>query len=158
MLAAIALSLVVALKRFSQPVVHELGEVGSTRNFVPLEDNALARAVPGLLILRPEEPLFFASAERAVADVMHRTQQKQAVHTVILSLEESSDLDSTAVECLLELHQRLQKSGIHLVLARVKAPVRELFRHCDPQGLGQADHLHLSVADAAWACQLRTSG
>ena len=151
MLAAIALSLLAALRRFSQPVVHELGELGASRNFVALDGHQGAAAVPGLLILRPEEPLFFASAERVVADVMSRIGARNDVRTVVLSLEESSDLDSTAVECLLELDHRLRDCGRALVLSRVKEPVRELLLRWDPQGLGAADRLFWSVADAVQA-------
>jgi SulP family sulfate permease len=151
MLAAIALSLLAALKRFSQPVVHELGELASSRDFVVLDAQPRAAAVPGLLILRPEEPLFFASAERVVAEVMNRVGSRDAVRAVVLSLEESSDLDSTAVECLLELAQRLRGGGRMLVLARVKESVRELLGRWDPQGLGRADRMFWSVADAVQA-------
>ncbi|HEX7439881.1 MAG TPA: SulP family inorganic anion transporter [Caldimonas sp.] len=151
MLTAIALSLLAALKRFSQPVVHELGELDASRDFVVLEAQPRAAAVPGLLILRPEEPLFFASAERVVAEVMIRVGGRDAVRAVVLSLEESSDLDSTAVECLLELGQRLRGGGRQLVLARVKESVRELLGRWDPQGLGQADRMFWSVADAVQA-------
>ncbi len=151
MLAAIALSLVAALRRFSQPVVHELGELGSSRNFVALNTHPDVAAVPGLLILRPEEPLFFASAEQVMADVMGHVAARPGLRTVILSLEESADIDSTALECLLELDQRLRQQHMALVLSRVKDPVRELLQRCDPQGIGSADRLFWSVADAVQA-------
>lgn len=151
MLIAIALSVLDAMRRFSQPVVHELGELGTSRNFVVREVHQDAAAVPGLLILRPEEPLFFASAERVAAEMMARVRGRDDLNSVVLSLEESSDLDSTAVECLLELDQRLRKMGIDLVLTRAKDPVRELLGRWDPQGLGAADRLYWSVADAARA-------
>ena len=148
MLVAIALSLAAALKRFSQPVVHELGELGSSRNFVVLDDHTAAALVPGLLIVRPEEPLFFASAERVVTDTMRAANSRPSARSVILSLEESADLDSTAAECLLELHRRLQNKGQQLVLARVKQPVRELLASLDPDELGKPDNMFWSVADA----------
>jgi sulfate permease, SulP family len=155
MLIAIALSLLAALQRFSQPVVHELGELDATRNFVALDGHQGACEIPGLLILRPEEPLFFASAERVVSDVMARAQNRPGLRAVILSLEESSDLDSTAVECLIELDQRLQRIGKRLVLSRVKDPVRDLLRRWDANGVGAADRVFWSVADAVQAQQLR---
>ncbi len=152
MLAAIALSLIAALRRFSQPVVHALGQLGTSRNYVAIEDHDSALAIPGMLILRPEEPLFFASSERVVRQVMRMaapTSEQAHIHTVVLSLEESSDLDSTAVECLLELSGSLDARGQQLVLARVKDKVRQLLMQLDPQGLGNADRLFWSVADAA---------
>jgi MFS superfamily sulfate permease-like transporter len=148
MLVAIGLSLIAALGRFSQPVVHELGELGATRNYVLLEGHPGTATVPGLLILRPEEPLFFASAERVVSDVMARVRARNGLHTVILSLEESSDLDSTALECLLELDRRLAQSGATLVLSRVKDPVRELLGRWDAHGLGADTRMFWSVDDA----------
>ena len=151
MLVAIALSVLDAMRRFSQPIVHELGELGSSRNFVVLDAHQGAAAIPGLLILRPEEPLFFASAERVAADVMVRARSRDDLRTVILSLEESSDLDSTALECLIELDQRLLGTGKALVLTRVKDPVRELLGRCYPEGLGAADRCFWSVADAVQA-------
>lgn len=151
MLAAIALSLVAALRRFSQPIVHELGELGSTRDYIALNGHPGVAAVPGLLILRPEEPLFFASAEQVAADVAQRAAARPGLRSVVLSLEESADLDSTAVECLLELDRRLGRHGITLLLSRVKDPVRELLQRWDPQGLGAADRLFWSVADAVQA-------
>ncbi len=150
MLAAIGLSLVAALRRFSLPVVHELGELGSSRNYVVIDAHSDASRVPGLLILRPEEPLFFANAERVAADVMVRlrAQPSGTIRAVILSLEESVDLDSTAVECLVELAQHLREAGIVLVLSRAKDAVRELLTRWDPQGVGDASRMHFSVADA----------
>ena len=151
MLAAIALSVLGAMHRFSQPVVHELGELGESRNYVDLHVQHGAAAKPGLLILRPEEPLFFASAERVAAEVLRQATARAALHTVILSLEESADLDSTAVECLLELRHSLQAQGKVLLLARVKNTVRELLQRVAPDGLGHERQLYWSVADAVAA-------
>ena len=158
MLVAIALSVFDAMRRFSQPVVHELGELGSSRNFVVLDAHQGAVAVPELLILRPEEPLFFASAERVVAEVIARVAGRDDLRVVILSLEESADLDSTAVECLLELDSRLRGMGMSLALTRVKEPVRELLGRWNPHGVGAADRMFWSVADAAHAHRAADAG
>lgn len=157
MLVAIALSLAAALKRFSQPVLHELGKLGTSRDFVVLDGHTDAAPVPGLLILRPEEPLFFASAERVVSDVMRVVRSRPGIRFVVLSMEESSDLDSTAAECLLELDKRLVDEGRTLVLARVKDSVRDLLFYLDPGGLGNADRMFWSVADSVkWLNGIRT--
>ncbi|RTL44187.1 MAG: SulP family inorganic anion transporter [Burkholderiales bacterium] len=150
MLAAVALSIVEALRRFSQPVVHELAVLPGTRNFVSRLEHPDAEAVPGALILRPQEPLFFASAERVLAEADARLASSTA-GILVLSLEESSDLDSTALECLLELDRRLTGRGQLLLLARVKEPVRALLRQSQPDGLGREARLFWSVADAAAA-------
>ncbi len=148
MLVAIALSILAALQRFSQPVVHELGELGSSRNYVDVHTQQGAATKPGLVVLRPEEPLFFGSAERVMAEVLLRASGRDALTTVILSLEESADLDSTAVECLLELDAALRRTGKTLLLTRVKTTVRNLLAHWDAQGLGREDRMFWSVADS----------
>jgi MFS superfamily sulfate permease-like transporter len=145
------LSVLGALHRFSQPVVHELGELGSSRNYVDVQVQAEAQAKPGLLILRAEEPLFFGSAERVMGEVMRAVRGRSGLHTVILSLEESADLDSTAVDCLMELRHSLQSANKALLLARVKTTVRELLQHVDPAGVGSDVQLFWSVADAVEA-------
>ncbi|OYT99948.1 MAG: sodium-independent anion transporter [Burkholderiales bacterium PBB1] len=149
MLVAVGLSLLGALRRFSLPVVHELGELGTSRNYVVLDAHPDASRIQGVLILRPEEPLFFANAERVVADVLARlSAHRNEVRAVILSLEESTDLDSTAAECLIELAQHLRDAGVVLVLSRAKDAVRELLTRCDPDGVGHAGRMHFSVADS----------
>lgn len=150
MLAAIALSLVAALRRFGQPVLHELGELATSRNYVALDSHPDALVTPGLVILRPEAPLFFASAEKVVADIALLVSARPTVRSVILSLEESSDIDSTAAECLLELDRRLISMDKMLLLARVKEPVRALLVKLDPGGLGQTSRMFWSVADAVY--------
>jgi sulfate permease, SulP family len=157
MLAAIGLSLLASLRRFSQPVLHELGRLDGSDHFVVLGTHPDALTTPGVMVLRPEEPLFFASAERVVGEVSRRLHAldaaPQGVHTVVLSLEETADLDSTAAECLLELDRHLQRQGQRLLLSRVKDPVRELLTRCDPPGLGAQGRMFMSVADAVRASQ-----
>jgi MFS superfamily sulfate permease-like transporter len=154
MLVAIALSVLGALHRFSQPVVHELGALGDSRNYVDVQVQQGAHALPGLLILRPEEPLFFGSAERVMGEVLRLAAGRSSLHTVILSLEESADLDSTAVDCLMELRHSLQSAQKSLLLARVKTTVRDLLLRVDPQGVGHDVQLFWSVADAVAAATL----
>ena len=148
LLLAVAVSVVVALRRFSLPVVHELGQLRNSRDFVHLDGQPDVSRVPGLLVLRPEEPLFFASAERVANEVIRRLDAVRAVQSLVVSLEESVDLDSTALECLHELDEQLRVRGIRLVLARVKEAVRDLLERSDPAGLGHADRMFWSVADA----------
>ena len=148
MLVAVGLSILAALRRFSQPVMHELGELGDSRNYVDALSQEGVRCLPGVLVLRPEGPLFFGSAERVMAQVVERVQGHPGIRTVVLSLEESADLDSTAIDCLRELKHTLGQNGQQLVLARVKSLVRDLLVRVDPSGLGVSDRMFWSVADA----------
>lgn len=146
MLIAIALSLANAIRSFSQPVVKELAEIGDSRDYVDKLNHPSAQTHPGIIILRPEEPLFFASADGILSEVRRRLKSRPEVTTLILSLEESANLDSTAAESLLELAVQLQQQQKTLLLARVKDPISELMLNLANDRF--ADRLFWSVADA----------
>ncbi|MCJ0761806.1 SulP family inorganic anion transporter [Variovorax terrae] len=119
MLLAVALSLLLAIRRFAQPLVAELGQLPGTRDYLDCTRHPEAATVAGTLIMRPEEPLFFANAEQ-VFQLVHRRADAAQVRVVVLSLEVCDDLDSTAVEALAEFAASLRGQGQSLLLARVK--------------------------------------
>ena len=124
MLLAVALSLLLAIRRFAQPLVSELGQLGVTRDYVDQARHPEAKGQVGVLIMRPAEPLFFANAEQVFKLVLTRAEAIQA-KVVILSLEVSDDLDSTAVEALAEFAKSLTDGSVTLLLARVKDKPRQ---------------------------------
>ncbi len=145
MLAAIVLSVALLLYDFSQPRISELGRIGASRDFVDLARHDDARRVPGIAIYRPDAPLFFASAETALRTIDARIRTGN-VTVVVLSLEESNDLDSTALEALTEFAQALAHDGRRLILARTHDAVRELLALAGLTDLATAGTF--SVADA----------
>jgi MFS superfamily sulfate permease-like transporter len=122
LLIGIAVSLAMTLRDLSSPPLNELGRLGSGHDFLNLSTHVDARPVPGLLILRPEAALFFANVDGLLAQVGRRIEA-QRPSAVVLSLEETPDLDGTAVEALQEFAAGLAARRIRLVLARVKDPV-----------------------------------
>src|SRR5215472_7723962 len=147
LLAAIAFSVAWLIKSLASPRLSVLGRVGG-HDYVSLERFPQAHTAPGMLVLRPEEPLFFANAEPlfAAARVLVRAQPDARV--VVLSLEESPDLDSTALETLGEFGAWLTTRSASLRVARLKESSREaLLRAALPQ-LPAADLDYSSVDDA----------
>ncbi|KAB2962720.1 SulP family inorganic anion transporter [Zoogloea sp.] len=124
MLLAVGSSLLLALRRFSQPIVVELGKLPGTRDYQDCIRHPEAIRIPRVLIVRTEEPLFFANAEQVFHVVMEWAARNQA-HTVLISLEVCDDLDATATEALAECAARLRQWGVRLALARVKDRVRD---------------------------------
>jgi MFS superfamily sulfate permease-like transporter len=119
MLLAVGLSLLLAIRRFAQPLVSELGKLPGTRDYLDCERHTEVIRTPGVIIMRPEEPLFFANAEQVFQVILRRVRQTRT-QTVVLSLEASDDLDATAIEALAEFTATLQKAQGRLLLARVK--------------------------------------
>ena len=147
MLLAVGLSIASAIRTFSQPAVRELTELDNTRNYVDRENHPQALPHPHILILRPEEPLFFASVDGIMDVIRLVVKQRSDCKIVVLSLEQSNDLDSSARDSLVELCRQLQQRGIVVLLARVKDPVRRLLTETAGDQFG--DRLFWSVADAA---------
>lgn len=146
MLIAIGLSLAALIQRMAAPHLATLGRLDDGHDFVDLARHPDARAVPGMTILRPAQPLFFGNAERVTGEVERRLGGDRAL---VLSLEESSDLDSTALDCLIEFDGRLKREGIRLQLARVHDHIRDLFHRAGQDTL--VARSSFSVADAVAA-------
>ncbi len=153
MLIAIGLSLAAAIRAFSRPIVRELAALGGSRDYVDRENHANALPHANLLILRPEEPLFFASVEGILAEIQRRLKTRNDVQILIVSLEQSANLDSTATECLIEFAALLKDREQVLLLARVKDPIRQLLLQLAEDQF--QDKLFWSVDDAVVAAQTK---
>lgn len=124
MLVAVALSLVLAVRGFSIPRVVEIARLPGTHDFLDVAHHpGLEAPAPGVLLARPEEPLFFANAEAALRRVRTLARTRQA-RVVVLSLEMSDTLDSTSIEAIGEFDAALRQQGTRLLLARVKDRLR----------------------------------
>ena len=152
MLLAVALSVMAALQRLASPRIERLGRLGDSHSFVDIEARPDAVINPAIPILRPSEPLFFANAEAVFAAIMSELPPAESIRAVILSLEESGDLDSTALDALLECETRLSAQGRDLFLARSKMHIRDLLVRANSPLAGQ-DRCFWSVADAVEAAE-----
>lgn len=153
MLVAIALSIAELLYRLSHPSVSELGRLGRSHDFVDLARHTDAVRIPGVALFRPNAPLFFANAETSLQAIGEALRNRPE-HVLILSLEESSDLDSTAVEALGEFAASLKAQSRDLILARAHDRVRDVLA-----AAGRADLARdstFSVADAAALAKKRS--
>jgi sulfate permease, SulP family len=112
------------LRSLASPRLSVLGRVG-THDYVSVTRFPNALTVPDMLVLRPEEPLFFANAEPLLTQIQERVLAAPAAKLIVLSLEDSPDLDSTALEALGEFADWLAAHGRELRLARLKESSRD---------------------------------
>ncbi|HXA91845.1 MAG TPA: SulP family inorganic anion transporter, partial [Steroidobacteraceae bacterium] len=150
LLTAITFSVVMLLRSLVTPRLSELGRLGE-HDFVSLTRYPRAARMPGMLIVRPEEPLFFANADPLLAQVRHRVQARPETRVVVLSLEESPDLDSTSLESLTDLALWLAAHNIELRVARLKDNSREALLGANLPQLRAAELEYSSVDDAVSA-------
>jgi SulP family sulfate permease len=145
----VGVSLLMTLRDLSQPKVSILGRLGEGHDFVNIVAHPEAKPIPGLLIMRPEAPLFFANVDRILTLV--RTQivnKNEPAKALILSLEETSDLDGTCVEALTELVQFTNSRGIKLLFARLHDSVRAVLTRAAIPNLPTLALTNWSVDDA----------
>ena len=126
---AIALSLLAFVNRSWRPYRAELGRVKGLRGYHDLSRNPEGERIPGVVIVRFDAPLFFANGD--IFDEFVRSRVRAAgpgIHTVILAAEPITDIDTTAIDELVELDDYLLSHGITMVLAEMKDPVVDVLR------------------------------
>ena len=157
LLVAIAFSLAMLLRTLATPRLSVLGRLAGSHDFVDIARHPQAVAPPDMLILRPEEPLFFANAEPMLALARQRVLAQTGAHRVVLSLEESPDLDSSAIEALADFATWLQAHAIELRVARLKDAVRQLLLLAALPQLPSSALDFWSVEDAAASAPSRVA-
>lgn len=150
LLVAIAFSLAVLLRSLAAPRLSILGRLGE-HDFVSIDRFPQAVLTPGLLVLRPEEPLLFANADPLLERARQAVVARADTRLVILSLEESPDLDGTCLESLSEFIEWLAARGIGLRFARLKERAREALLRAGVAPLDSPELDYASVDDAARA-------
>jgi high affinity sulfate transporter 1 len=127
LLIAVIISLVALVWRTSQSKYSVLGWSPETLEFDDISKHPDFRTVPGLLILRPDETVFFVNAQILRNEIASQAKSSDPpTNTVLLDLELSNELDVTSVEMLIELKDELQELEIELIFARVRTPVMEM--------------------------------
>ena len=126
LLIGIAISVAMTLRGLSEPRMSELGRQRDGHDYLGLQHDGVV-PLPGVLILRPEAPLFFANVERMLAEMRTRIADTKP-RAFVLSLEETPDLDGTTIEALTAFTTEQRTAGRVVVLARLKDPVLALLQ------------------------------
>jgi high affinity sulfate transporter 1 len=126
---AIVLSLGAFVSHSWRPYRAELGRIRGLRGYHDLSRHPEGERLPGIVIVRFDAPLFFANGG-IFDDYVRRVvvEAGSGVHTVILAAEPITDIDTTALEELLELDDFLASRGITLIFAEMKGPVKDHLR------------------------------
>ncbi|WP_353826998.1 SulP family inorganic anion transporter [Agromyces sp. SYSU T0242] len=125
----IGLSLLAFVIRSWRPYRAELGRVRGLRGYHDLSRYDEGERIPGIVIVRWDAPLFFANGGLFDDFVRSRvTAAGSEIGTVILAAEPITDIDTTAVDELVELDEWLAARDIRLVIAEMKDPVLDDLR------------------------------
>ncbi|MCP3161861.1 STAS domain-containing protein [Myxococcus sp. QH3KD-4-1] len=127
LMVSVGLSVALLVWRASQPRVSELGRAPGTLDFADVRRQPAPLTVPGLLMLRPNEGIFFANATALRDAIISRVDSATSpVHVVLLDLEVTSDLDVPGADMLGALKDSLEHREVTLMLSRVLSQTQRM--------------------------------
>jgi MFS superfamily sulfate permease-like transporter len=127
---ALVLSVVAFVNQAWRPYRAELGRIPGVRGYHDLSRHPEGHRVDTIAIVRFDAPLFFANAGIFSQFVRSVARAEPPSRHVVLAAEPITSIDSTAIDELIALDDYLTQSGIDLVIAEMKDPVRDaLVRH-----------------------------
>jgi sulfate permease, SulP family len=114
---AVGLTILDAVRRSARPADAVLGYDGVLGRFANVAERPDARVVPGVVVYRLDDRLFFANARyvmRRMRDAVRGAPT--ATHWLVLDAECIAQIDSTGQEALARLVQELRDDGVSLAV------------------------------------------
>jgi sulfate permease, SulP family len=154
LMIGVVTSIVLIIYRASRPEVSVLGSDRDTPGaFVDVRRHPGARPTPGVLVVRPDAPMFYANAQ-AIRDGIEAGigDADGAITAVVVDLDANDDLDVTSADQLDKLADTLERAGVRLALVHVHQPTQAMMARSGLLARVGEDRLFPSVADALrWA-------
>jgi MFS superfamily sulfate permease-like transporter len=141
LLLAVIISIFALVWHASQPKVEVLGRIPISMNFSSIRRHPENQTVPGLLMVRPENGLFFANAAGIQEAIIGEVNvSADPVKTVVIDMSATSDLDAPSAIMLIELHKQLRQREIRFIFTNIITPVRQILERADSrQEIGMHD-------------------
>ncbi len=147
LLMAVAMSILALVYRSSRVTVDVMGKVpGEKAAWGALENHAERITLPGVLVLRLNEPLFWVNAARVHDQVLALADAYPDTKALLLDLECTDQLEITSSDMLAILLDRLHERGIDLYLVRVRFRVRAVLQRTGVRERLGEDHLWHSIS------------
>ena len=100
------------------------------------------------MILRYDAPLFFANCSSFKETILNRVNERSGLKRLIIDGGGIHHVDTSAINMLLELSEKLHEMNISLQFADIKGPVRDLFHKNGFVKLIGEENFFLNVSDA----------
>ena len=125
---AVVLSIVDVVRRGATPHDAVLGWVERLGRYADVRLHPSARVVPGVLVYRLDDGLFFANANYVRGRIREGIEgAPAAVRWFVFDAEALTRIDATGVAALLSTIDSLRADDITFVVARLKGPMRASF-------------------------------
>jgi high affinity sulfate transporter 1 len=148
-LIGLFLSMLVFIDRSSKPDIPVLGRWPGTEVFHRLSENPDSETYPGLVIIRFDGPLYFATAN-ALRDKVREvtTDGAPPVTMVLIDMEGVNYIDIEGSDMLNEITKDMKGVGVEIHLARVKHEAIEMLEKDGVDQIIGHDHIHAKVVEA----------
>ena len=153
----IGLSLIWLISVATRPRMPLLGREPGTQAFRQLDEHPGDERFPGVVVLRLDGGLFFATSDALEDRVREVALSTPGVTGIVLDCEGMDFIDSQGSAKMHEILDLTEHAEVTLRLARVKPAVRELLRRDGVQDRIGDDKIHGNVYRAV-AAQLATDG
>jgi SulP family sulfate permease len=150
MIIGLVASLFLVIYNSSRPHIATLGRIpGVPGAYSDLKRHPENTAVPGILILRLDAPIYYANALTVRARIIALVADTQPPpRAVVMDLAGQDSMDITTAEALKGLVVELKGKGVDYYVAEVHAPVLEFGQRATLPKLIGEDHIFPTVDDA----------
>ena len=156
LLAAIGQSLLGLVYRTLQVTVEEMGKIpGEKGAWGAVVHDASRKRVPGVVILRPAEQVFWANAETVLDAVRAELDapRDDEPQVVVLDLGSTGQMDITTAARLMELIGQLRADGKDMYLVRIVPDVGTVLERSGVTGALGPGHIWHSIGAAVKAAR-----
>ncbi len=147
-LVAIIVSLLTLIYQANHPPLYQLGRKPSNKVFRPIVEHPGDETFPGLLILRTEGRMTFASAPQ-ISDKLQVMRAESSPHILLLDFSAVPDIEYTALQMLIDFEAKIhEQEGTLLWLAGLSPKALKVIRR---SALGKTlgrDRLFFNVEQA----------
>ncbi|KAL6184805.1 hypothetical protein ACLB2K_046205 [Fragaria x ananassa] len=157
----VTISFAKILLQVTRPRTALLGKIPSTTVYRNIQQYPEATKVPGVMIVRVDSAIYFSNSnyikERILRWLADEEEQLKAAYLpniqfLIVEMSPVTDIDTSGIHALEELHKSLQNRGIQLVLANPGPVVIDKLHASHVANLIGEDRIFLTVAEAVSSC------
>jgi SulP family sulfate permease len=127
-MVGIGLSLIWLISVATRPPMPLLGREAGTQVFRELEEHPEDERFPGVVVLRLDGGLFFATSDALEERIREVALSASDIGGIVLDCEGIDFIDSQGSAKMREILELTERAGVTLRLVRVKPAVRELLR------------------------------
>jgi sulfate permease, SulP family len=130
LIIGVVFCILLVVYRASRIPISELGADPTVPGaYVDLNRHPTAIPAPGVLVVRPDGPVFYVNAQ-SVQDTIEAllAAHPDQIHSVVIDLDANDELDITASEKLAKLTSDLQAKNIKVGFAHLHAPAIDMAR------------------------------